>query len=240
MAYTPPNTFVATTTLEADELKENFDALKDYLHGGVISSDLTSAKWVQTKHVQPPTYEPFTALQHGVTGIQGGQWPGGIEARMSFISSSLTGQGTQSGAATWVAVPGTAVRLQLRRDARILYHYWIEKEAGPDDLPYTAGLNYPIVDRLVYVCPYITSPQQTSAYLRYAQTTQNNQHGSFASVVPFGAEEAYTSTGSWGQRDGTIAVTSSPGEVVIGLAAYSQMDRVAVPTYAMAVEVFYL
>jgi len=240
MAFTPPNTFVATTTLEAAELKENFDALKDYLHGEVISSDLTASQWVQTKHVQPPVYEPFTMLQHGITGIQGGQWAGGIDSRMTFITSAMTGQGTKSGGTNWVSVPGTAVRLKLRRDARVLYHYWIEKEVGPDNLPYAAGINYDITDRLAYVCPYLTNPQNTSQYLRYAQTTENNQQGGFASVVPFGAEEAYTSTGSWGQRDGTIAFTSSPGEVVVGLAAYSQVDRVAVPVYAFAVEVFYL
>lgn len=239
MAFTPPNSFVASTTLEAAPLLENFDALKNYLQGGVVAGDLTASQWVQTKHVQPPMFEPFTNIQHGVTGIQGGQWAGGAETRLSFVTSYLTGQGFTSGGTQWSGIPNSSFRLPIRRQARIAFHWWVELEAGPDDVPYVAGLNYPVDDRLAYVCPFIGTPKHTSTYLRHAQTTQNSQYG-FASASPYGSLYAYTIAGSWGQRDGTLITSTGPGELVIGLAQYSQIDRAALVTWGVSVEVFYV
>ena len=80
MSFTPPTTFADGTVLTSANLEGNFEALRVYLHGGIVAGDVEAAKWIDTRHVQPPLFEPFSGLQHGVSGHQGGQWGGVSES----------------------------------------------------------------------------------------------------------------------------------------------------------------
>jgi hypothetical protein len=230
-----PTTFTAGSKLEASEVQENFDDLREYLHA-VPQGDLVGP--FDTRHVQIPTLDAFTGVQHGVTGHQGGQWGGGFTTRMAFITSYTTGQGYSSSVGdTWAPLPNTAVKLPIRRDARILYHWWVEVEAGPDDLPHVAGRNYASTERLAYVAPYISNVGLVSK--QALQTVQNHQVG-FAGSAPYGASRCYAVAGAYGQRDGTLAFEASAGEAIVGLAYYSQIDRSAVINWGFTIEAFYL
>lgn len=61
MAYTVPNTFVNGTTIEADKVAENNDAIRNYVNGGVDVNDIsTVSRWVGAKHVMKGLYQPIT------------------------------------------------------------------------------------------------------------------------------------------------------------------------------------
>ncbi len=71
MAYTPPNSFTNNTPFVASAVKANDDALKIYLHEGIVGADLLNSAWVETRHVQAPVIDAFSGVQHGITGYQG-------------------------------------------------------------------------------------------------------------------------------------------------------------------------
>jgi hypothetical protein len=132
MAYTKPNTFADGTTLVAADVQGNVDALRVYLHNNVVQADLLASKWVDTRHIQPPTVDAIGGLQHGVTGYQGGQWSGAL-VNLQFVTSYLNGAGRNSSTSEWRRVPNTSFELDLRRNAKILLHWSVEMEGGPDD-----------------------------------------------------------------------------------------------------------
>ena len=150
MAFTPPNTFTGATTLTSSAMSGNLDALKVYLHDGVVAGDLLVGKFIDSRHVLTPEYDAIQGLQNGVSGMQGGQWSGGASVRVTFSTSMLTGR-RYTGSQSWAAVPGTAFRLELRAAATCLFHWFVEVEAGPDD-----GSRGPGTDaRYAYFAPYI-------------------------------------------------------------------------------------
>ena len=142
MAYTKPNTFADGTTLLAAEVQGNVDALRVYLHNNVVQADLLASKWVDTRHVQPPSFGALTGLQHGVTGYQGGQWSGAL-VNLQFVTSYLNGAGRNSSLGEWARVPNTSFELDLRRNATVLLHWSVEMEGGPTTLR-----RYPAARRL--------------------------------------------------------------------------------------------
>ena len=94
MSFTPPTTFADGTICTSAALEGNFQALRVYLHGGIVPGDIENAQWIDTRHVQPPSFEPFSSVQHGVTGHQGGNNSGLI--RLTFCTKYLSGQGRTS------------------------------------------------------------------------------------------------------------------------------------------------
>ena len=162
MAYTKPNTFADGTTLLAAEVQGNVDALRVYLHNNVVQADLLASKWVDTRHVQPPSFDALTGLQHGVTGYQGGQWSGAL-VNLQFVTSYLNGAGRNSSLGEWARVPNTSFELDLRRNATVLLHWSVEMEGGPDDIAQVSGRTPAIADRYAFVAPYIGTLDQRAA-----------------------------------------------------------------------------
>jgi len=232
MAYTPPNSFSAGTALTSSNIQGNVDALRVYLHEGVVPADLRNAQFIDGRHVQPPLYDPIRGLQHGVTGYQGGQWSGGAAVRVTFATSALTGR-RYTGASKFEVLPGTAFSLDIRAPATCLFHYWFELEAGPDD-----GARGPGTDeRYTYVAPYVGDVGLviSSASLE----TVNNYNGWAATSPPAGAQNPHTWIG-YGQHDGVHLHTSTgPQRYTVGLAALSFIDRTAILNWGVAVEVTY-
>ena len=173
MAYTPPTTFTAGTALTSADLQGNAQALRVYLHRGIISTDLqSSTPWVRTGHIQPPILEPWQGVQHGVGGHVAGQWGGGESVRLTFLTSALSGGGLV-GATGWHVIPSTSFTIQLRRAAKVVYHWWAEVENGPDDVPFVSGRNYAVGERLVAtrLAPYLADVLLVLDYNAFFQTT---------------------------------------------------------------------
>jgi hypothetical protein len=236
MAYSAPNTFVNATPLTAADVEGNNEALRLYLHQ-VNAADLEASKWVDTRHIQPPDYLPYAGVIHGCTGYQGGQWGGGAEIRLTFATKYLTGNG-QPDATSFHYLPNSAFQLDIRRAGTLVFHYWLEWEAGQDAS--TAGYQVTQNSRAVWVAPWIQRLDTAySAYREYAQETRNAEYG-IASAYPIGTTETYVQGGGYGQKQGTLTYESALGRLAFGLGIHSQIDRVGVVNWGCAVEYFYL
>jgi len=237
VAYTPPTTFVTNTQLLSAQAEGNCEALRVYLHDGIIAADYENVPWVQTRHVQPPETLPYPGLIHGVTGYQGGQWAGGANIRLTFATKYLCGNGRES-SNSFIAVPNTAFSLDIRREAKLLFHYWWECEAGRDES--TASYQPTADARLFWLCPYIGAvPAAFSGYNYKAQEVRNNNFG-ITGTYPIGTSETYPQGGGYDSKQGTIMHEASVGTVTFGLATHSQVDRVGIVNWGVAVEVYYL
>jgi hypothetical protein len=239
VAYSP-TTFVAGTTLTSAALQGNDQALRLYLHRGIISTDLQSSPaWIRTSHIQPPIYEPWQGVQHGVSGHAASQWGGGESVRLAFCTSYLSGGGL-TGAIDWHTIPNTAVQVQIRRAAKVLFHWWVELEGGPDNVPYVAGRNEEILNRSCFIAPYIGSGGADGVVSEASQPQANHQQDFNGSPPPVGASFPYPLAAGYGQRDGVWGAEQPIGSLTIGLAAFSQIDRVAVVNWGFNLETFYL
>ena len=240
MAYVKPNTFSDGTTLLAAEVQGNVDALRIYLHEGIVQADLLNSQWVDTRHVQPPRFDPLTGLQHGVTGQQGGQWSGAL-VRLQFSTSYVTGNGFASSAGDWRRLPNTTFDIDVRRNAKILMHWSVEMEGGPDDVPAVSGRTPAIGARYSYVCPYVGTMDLAGRNNYDPQEIKNNANG-FRSGTPFGPDRPYSACNGYGRRTGVKARTLTAGADVtpIGLCTWSQIDRSVVINWSIALEVWYL
>lgn len=236
MAFTPPTTFTNGTVLTSASLEGNFQALRVYLHNGIIASDLEASQWIETRHIQPPRYEPFTGVQHGVSGHQGGQWSGGATARLTFATKYTTGGGKPT-TSTVERLPGTAFQVEIvQPNSIVLFHYWYEAEVGPD-FSTGGGQVATATDRLVWIGPLVgnTSLVERSRL----QPAQNHQTG-FKTSYPIGAEKTYPMSGGYASRSGTLTDFKPVGIYDYGLVYHSQIDRVAVINWSVALEVYYL
>ena len=233
MAFTPPNTFTGATTLTSSAMSGNLDALKVYLHDGVVAGDLLVGKFIDSRHVLTPEYDAIQGLQNGVSGMQGGQWSGGASVRVTFSTSMLTGR-RYTGSQSWAAVPGTAFKLELRAAATCLFHWFVEVEAGPDD-----GSRGPGTDaRYAYFAPYVGNLSLIST--SQSQEVVNNYNGWEAAATAKGAQQPYTYIG-WGNLDGVhLHTTTGPQMLTVGLGTHSNIDRVAVLNWGVAVEITYI
>lgn len=238
MSYTPPTVFADGTTLTAAALEGNAEALRVYLHRGVVAGDLAATQWIDTRHVQPPEIEPYSGVQHGVTGHQGGQWAGGTGLRMTFATKYLSGQGRTSSSSVH-AVPNTAFTLDIRRPAKILYHYWWDLENGRDES--TATYQAAADDRQVWVIPFFGSIDNAIGSHGFrAQETRNNEYGVNGSY-PIGLSRTLVAGGGYGSKQGTLFVDyAGVGRASFGLAARSLTDRCGVVEWGVSVEAFYL
>jgi hypothetical protein len=235
MSYTPPNTFADGTILQSSELEGNYQELRKYLHSFIVAGDVEASQWIDTRHIQPPAYEAYSAVQHGVSGHQGGSNSG--QTRLTFATKYLSGQG-RTGSTSFHAIPGTAITLDLRRACTVAFTYWYELECGPDTS--TGAGQVTSTERQVWIAPYVGDVSTAySSYREQAQEGCNHQTG-WASTTGFGAEIPYPLGGAYQSRDGTLIYSAPNGRITFGLAAHSRIDRVAVVNWGVAVESFYL
>ena len=241
MAFTPPNTFTPQTALTAADLEGNAEALRVYLHRGVVVGDLrTSKEWIDTRHVQPPSFEPYSGVQHGVTGHQGGNWAGGEGIRLTFATKFLSGNGRQS-SKRFHAFPQTAISIQARQDCHVLFHWWYELENGRDSS--TAPYQVSAAERRVYVVPYHVSGtfEDAEPYnfrARSQETRQVNEQ--LQTSFPIGLDRPFVAAGGYSAKQGTFAhAITSPLPITFGLAIHSLSDRCGIVNWGVAIESFY-
>ena len=239
MSYTPPNTFTDGTVLTSAALEGNSDALRVYLHNGIATGDVENTQWIQTRHIQPPYYEPYTGVQHGVSGHQGGQWAGGVNIRLTFATKYTTGGGRDA-TSIFERLSNTSFDIEVRQpNSIILYHYWYEAEVGPD---YSSGGGQVSTeeDRLVWIGPHLGKLDLVASSLASLQEAQNLQDA-WNGTYPIGAVKSMPYTGGYASRDGTLLdFRTGVGTNTYGLIYHSQIDRVAVVNWGVAIEVYYL
>ena len=239
MAYTPPNSFTNNTPFVASAVKANDDALKIYLHEGIVGADLLNSAWVETRHVQAPVIDAFSGVQHGITGYQGAQWDGGTTVRAQFGSAFLTGK--RYGANTtdnWEVVPQTCFSLDLRRQATVIFHWWMESVNGPDNGERTLGN-----DAYMWVTEYTAGGLLAGTGIKSVIPTYSlevvNSDRSFSSTYPPGGANFPYSLLGYGNMSG-VKVFTTTDRLAVGLAHLSTIDRSAIINWGIALEVYYL
>jgi hypothetical protein len=237
MSYSPPTTFADASVLTSAALEGNNQALRVYLHRGIVAGDF-AADWIDTRHIQPPTFDPFSGVQHGVSGHQGGQWAGGTGLRLTFATKYLSGQGRAESVAVH-GVPNSAFTLQIRRAAKVLFHYWWEVENGKDES--TAGYQVTASERQVFVMPWFGSiDNAVGSYRNRAQEVRNNEYG-VSTGYPVGLDRPLVQGGGYGSKQGTMGLDyTGVGQATFGLASHSLTDRCGIVEWGVAVEAFYL
>lgn len=239
MAYTAPNVFAGGTALNATAVKGNDDALKIYLHEGVVGADLLPAAWVQTRHIQQPIIDPFAGVQHGVTGYQGSQWDGGALVRCQFGSAFLTGKRYgNTDTKSWEVVPQTTFSLDLRRTSTVIFHWWMESMNGPDDGDRSLGS-----DAYMWISEYNASGLLSGTGLKsitqaYSEEVVQSYTGWQANNPPGGPSTPYSILG-WGNMSG-VKVFTATNKLAVGLAHLSTIDRSAIINWGVSLEVYYL
>lgn len=121
MPFTPPKVWASSDIITAADLQSTEDALKLYAHK-VPAADLSTAQWVEKRHLMKGRYEPTLNLFEQVSGASAGQ-QGSFELGGGTFISSYTSR-TWASTKIWGALPGTAIALDLRRaaDVLILWH----------------------------------------------------------------------------------------------------------------------
>ena len=223
-------------------MQGNFDALKVYLHEGVATGDLQSSPaWVKAQHVQSPRYNAYTGLQHGATGYQGGQSSGGPLVRATFTSSYLSG--ARSGSRDWITLPQAALRIQVMEPGTMVFHYSWEMAAGPDNTSTTSTTIPATADRVAFIAPYLASYSTIQGQTDFPAITQQGQETANNSFSPSFIGDSpsipYEMIG-YGARCGTHTADVGVGDFVIGLCSFSEVDRVAIINWSVAIEMYYL
>lgn len=161
MSYTPPNVFVNGGPLDADLLQANNDALKQYVDGGIVSGDVSTAAWVRSPHIMRGTYIPLQNLHEFATGVVRGS---------TFTDEELVVSGDRYRA----SFPGYPNEMNFTAAAE-----WVAESASWDSrIGWHAFPKHP---------PILTGPttttlqcnQMTSRGLYKAYTSQENDSGSF-------------------------------------------------------------
>ena len=230
-----PSTYVDGTVLTAAALEGDLSALRVYLHRGIASGDIAT-DWIEPRHVQSPVLDPWTNIQHGVTGHVGAQ-TSPPDVRLQFATKFLSGNGFQS-ADNVHQLPGTAFTLDVRRAARCLFHWWFELEAGNDNS--TAGYQLAEADREVWVFPYVGNPSTAiGSHSHRAQETMNAKFN-IGATYPIGLLQTVVQGGGYGAKQLTMMHEAPVGRVTAGLAAHSAIDRVGVLSWGVTIETYYL
>ena len=120
MSYTAPNTFTASTVIESAKVQENIDELRNYVNGEIVSTDLSTAEWVEPKHIMKGLYNPIINRYAMESGLCGGHptfpvfHPGYFGERYHSLGGS--------GRAT---LPNCSVEFYLEAPAKVLFYYTI-------------------------------------------------------------------------------------------------------------------
>lgn len=239
MSWTAPT--LSTPRLLASEVKAASQGLREWEHGGILATDLVSGRWVESRHILQPEYNPLTCLQTGVTGLAGGVDSStttgyGPLDRLAFFTSDLAGR---RAAFRWQPMPGTSYTLDIRTASYCLFHFYIEVEAGPDTLNTPSGYTWNGDDnRFVTFAPYIGRGTQPD--LSFTTDVTNTIHGFNSTgfgVVPRGVDRPYSLSG-YGQRSGVHHQALAVGRYEVGLSFTGDVQRAAIVNWRTMVEVY--
>ena len=128
MALSIPNTFSDGTPIEGTEQEENLQAVKQYINGGVISSDIkTNEQWASTKHFMKGIYFPTDNHNEMVSGL----YKGPAITDLPTFNPGYTGKFISDFTAGNGEIPGTAISFFLEKEADIMLNINISPRGMP-------------------------------------------------------------------------------------------------------------
>ena len=121
MPYTATYTFSGATSISGSSLQANLDDMKEYVNGGVVTSDLkTSSKWVESKHLMQGSYNPINNTMNFMSGVSGSNLAAdGLE---SWMLDTPTARDSPT-SPNKIDYPDTAATFYLEKDADVLIRF---------------------------------------------------------------------------------------------------------------------
>ena len=126
MALNIPNTFTGGTKIEAVKIQENVDAIKEYLNGGIATTDLTEDNWVATPNIMKGIYFSADNTYEMVSGL----YKGIPNSEMPVFNPGYAGRFT--GYVSAGPVPGTGISFYLEKEADVHFQHQVLAQQFPD------------------------------------------------------------------------------------------------------------
>ena len=134
MALNIPNTFTTNTEIEAEEFQENVDAIKKYLNGGIIASDIqTSSKWAEAKHFMKGLYHPIDNEYEMMSGV----FKGPAISDMPAFHPGYGGKFVADFSDNPDNIPGAGISFYLEEEADVM----LKLSVSPRGLPINVSGN---------------------------------------------------------------------------------------------------
>jgi hypothetical protein len=118
VAFTPTN--ITADNVNAEDIQTNIDDMKKYIDGGVVTGDVATDGWVQSKHIVRGHYNPIVNMHSFTTGLCGGQISS--EGDMSWIGDGPTARNGPTDS-PMVAFPGTTIDFFLPENADVFFQF---------------------------------------------------------------------------------------------------------------------
>ena len=118
MSYLEPNIIAGSTSIDADDIRENLDAIKKYISTGIAAADIDSGvKWIDTKHIMKPEYSGLLNTGTFVSGFLGGK---SYTVPSSYLSKYNTKRIASSTDYPWSFIPNTTIIIEIPRQVNLL------------------------------------------------------------------------------------------------------------------------
>jgi|TARA_R100001086_G_scaffold236853_1_gene160579 hypothetical protein len=128
MALTLPHTFTTNTKVESSKNQENVDALKKYINGGIIASDVqTSSAWAEAKHFMKGLYHPIDNEYEMTNGVHKGP----AISDMPAFHPGYGGKFLADFSDNPEPVPGCAISFYLEEPADVMFKMSISPRGLP-------------------------------------------------------------------------------------------------------------
>jgi len=121
MPYTISHTFSGSTTISSSNVQSNLTGMKEYVNGGIVSSDLkASDKWVDSSHLMQGTYNPINNTMNFLSGVSGSNIAADGSESWLFDSPTTRDEPTES---TYADFPDTGSTFYLNKKADVLVRF---------------------------------------------------------------------------------------------------------------------
>ena len=130
MPYTSSYTFSGSTVISASNVQSNLTDMKEYVNGGISSSDLkTSDKWVESGHLMQGNYNPINNTMNLLSGVSGSNIAAdGLE---SWMIDTPTARDDPSSPVN-VSFPDTGSTFYLEKKADVLVRFYASATSAFD------------------------------------------------------------------------------------------------------------
>jgi len=198
MAYTPttmPAGAVLATNAGGQGVQDNIDKMRNYVDGGVVSGDMATDNWVDSKHVMRGHYNSIVNMHSFVSGLNGGYTSERDE--MSFVGDGPTGRGEPTNPSQ-TNFSNTGVSFFLRGTADVMFQF----TAYPITPSVTALASSPLTKASIYIDG--VRALQTQVATRHI--TDSHQDSDFWLAHNFNVWSGFFVSSGLGQGEHTITI----------------------------------
>lgn len=125
MPYVPPNTFTAGTTISADDLRANNEALRKYLNKDIVPADIAADSVDYTDIVRGEYAGVVNSHQFTTSDLYARNYDGDNYQQIAY-NTGWTKQGYPDQVSLYTAIEGTGGAFYLFDNARVFYNGYVD------------------------------------------------------------------------------------------------------------------